>query len=347
MGKAFVRPDLDAAKRIGRLATRCLLREAAAAPKPGLVDRFGPGAHGDMDFMTFADSALALERTFAACARAGRAAGPAALRGGQWPGATLEELRRIGLDGERRMLEATGGANTHRGAIFLLGLLCAAAGALDAAGFRGPGAGRRARGAAAGIAAGLRSLAPETCAPASNGDSACAAFGVRGIRGEAEAGLPSLDGGALRVLERASAEGPPGDGACVVALMCAMTRAEDTVALHRGGMKGLLTARRSALVALALGGTATEEGRAWLAAMSEDFAARRLSPGGSADLLAAGLLVVAIEDDFARKEAPWTLALKRKPATQKKSQNSSGRRTICAASSSGRASRETPGSTGC
>jgi len=63
--------EADTAERIGRLAVRALLREVAAGPKPGLVDRFGSGSHDDMDFMTFSDSALALGPSFAACAREG------------------------------------------------------------------------------------------------------------------------------------------------------------------------------------------------------------------------------------------------------------------------------------
>ncbi len=71
-----------------------------------------------MDAHTFMRSLFALRRYFAQIAEAGF--------GRRW---TFHALERCGIAAEARMLAATGGINTHRGAIFMLGLLCAAAGA--------------------------------------------------------------------------------------------------------------------------------------------------------------------------------------------------------------------------
>ncbi|MBU1082359.1 MAG: triphosphoribosyl-dephospho-CoA synthase, partial [Spirochaetes bacterium] len=102
------------AARTARLAARSLLREAEAAPKPGLVDRLGPGSHSDMDIGHFRLSAAALEPYFTRMAEEG----------------DPERLRSLGIEAEAAMLAATGGVNTHKGAIWALGLLCAAAGTL-------------------------------------------------------------------------------------------------------------------------------------------------------------------------------------------------------------------------
>ncbi|MFD1283242.1 triphosphoribosyl-dephospho-CoA synthase, partial [Methylobacterium goesingense] len=110
--------DARPAERIARLATRCLQRELATYPKPGLVSHVDSGSHADMDASTFRASAAALAPFFADLAAAGAA------------GAGMAHLRRIGLAAESAMRAATGGVNTHRGAIFGLGLLSAAAGAL-------------------------------------------------------------------------------------------------------------------------------------------------------------------------------------------------------------------------
>lgn len=309
-GRPDPRAGRNAAARLGRLASRALLREVAAAPKPGLVDRFGSGSHDDMDFMTFADSALALESVFSALARAGieRGAACPAWASSSVPlsddAAFLASLRPIGVEGEVRMFAATGGVNTHKGALFLVGLLAASAGALVGAGLHADAG--RIRSLAARIARGVSGR--ELPAADSHGARAFRAYGSRGVRGEAEDGLPSLDGGALRVLRAAYAAGRrPADADCVEALLLIMLRCDDTTVLHRGGAAALDFARRGAMGALALGGPRTEEGRAQLSRLSSEFAVRRISPGGAADALAAALFLVQAEREFGARAAQGRL----------------------------------------
>src|SRR5262249_15290708 len=103
------------AEQIAEHAVSALLRELAAWPKPGLVSHVDSGSHADMDAALLRASAETLRPFFAELARAGR------------EGADMACLRIIGLRAEAAMLAVTGGVNTHRGAIFGLGLLCAAA----------------------------------------------------------------------------------------------------------------------------------------------------------------------------------------------------------------------------
>lgn len=107
---------------IGRAATLALHDELALAPKPGLVTPSSPGSHDDMDAHTFMRSLFALRGYFVRIAALGAESAP------------FVALEAAGLDAEARMHAATGGINTHRGAVFMLGLLCAAAGACSAAG---------------------------------------------------------------------------------------------------------------------------------------------------------------------------------------------------------------------
>ena len=113
------------AQTAASLAVRALLYEVCTTPKPGLVDRVNSGSHKDMDIFTFMSSSAALWPYFAQCVRVGRdtAARPAP--------ETLAALRWPGKLAEGTMLSATGGVNTHKGAIFSLGLACAAVGRLD------------------------------------------------------------------------------------------------------------------------------------------------------------------------------------------------------------------------
>ncbi|MDH1644014.1 triphosphoribosyl-dephospho-CoA synthase, partial [Stenotrophomonas maltophilia] len=103
--------------RLGRLAIASLHAELALAPKPGLVTPFDSGSHHDMDAGTFLRSLFTLRHYFIAVADAGASAAP------------FQTLRRHGIAAEISMLHATAGINTHRGAIFSLGLLVAASAA--------------------------------------------------------------------------------------------------------------------------------------------------------------------------------------------------------------------------
>src|SRR5689334_1169702 len=98
--------DADVAHSIGRCALRSLYAELVLYPKPGLVSLRDNGAHADMNAATFMRSIFALRRYFGEIALAGMRAAP------------MSELRQLGLHAESRMLRATCGVNTHRGAIF-------------------------------------------------------------------------------------------------------------------------------------------------------------------------------------------------------------------------------------
>src|SRR6476660_36438 len=107
------------ARRLADAVVGALTDEATLTPKPGLVDLRGRGAHRDLDWILLCHSAWTLHRTFAAMAEAGLAGGdPRRLR---------ETIGHLGRVGETAMMDATGGVNTHRGAIWALGLLVTAA----------------------------------------------------------------------------------------------------------------------------------------------------------------------------------------------------------------------------
>src|SRR3954471_24263470 len=162
---------------IGRAAVRALYTELALSPKPGLVSPLDSGAHDDMDMTTFMRSLFALRGYFCTIAAAGAS------------GADFAELQALGLRAERRMLAATCGINTHRGAIFSLGLLAAAAGWLGAEGrsIAGDALGRciARRWGAAIARAGEQ-------ASTSHGTEPVRRYGARGAREEAAAGFPLL-----------------------------------------------------------------------------------------------------------------------------------------------------------
>ena len=102
---------------IARLATQALQAELDTTPKPGLVDKDNNGAHRDMDYALMQRSIDTLHPYFVKLALLGCAdALP-----------THTSIRDIGIEAERAMLSATNGVNTHKGALFSMGLAVVAA----------------------------------------------------------------------------------------------------------------------------------------------------------------------------------------------------------------------------
>ena len=267
----------EADRRIGSLALAATLYEASAAPKPGLVDPLSRGAHKDMDYLTFMSSAAAIGPWFAEFARLGR------LHRGELSG-LLPALREAGKAAERDMFGATGGVNTHKGLIFSMGLLCAAAGRLGAAGSAYEA--QSCAATAAEIVHGITLRDFSGAASATVGEKLFVAEGIRGIRGEAEDGFPAVLERALPKLEADLAVGLSWNDAMVGTLLELCGVVDDTNVLGRAGRSGLAILRAKAENALRLGGMATPEGQAAVHAMDGILIERNISPGGCADLLA-------------------------------------------------------------
>lgn len=257
-----------------------LVDEAELSPKPGLVDRRGNGSHGDLTLPLMRHSAQRLRPFFLAMARAG------AQR------VELPVLRqRIGLIGrhaEIAMLNATGGVNTHRGAIWSLGLLATAA------------ARRSALGAAANEPDAVAALAGELArcndagAPrhtGNKGETARRRYGVGGAVAQAQAGFPLVVRAALPQLHRSRLRGDAEEVARLNALLAVMAELDDTCLLSRGGREALHGVQIRAAGVLAAAGAGSQTGRRALERLHEYAVAHRLSPGGAADLLAAALFL--------------------------------------------------------
>ena len=114
-------------EQIARLAVQSLLDEVCVTPKPGLVDRMDQGSHRDMDIFTFNASAAALEPYFRKCYLSG-------VRDRlESAGTAFTHLQTLGIEAERVMRTVTQNVNTHKGAIYTLGLMCGAAGMTEKA----------------------------------------------------------------------------------------------------------------------------------------------------------------------------------------------------------------------
>lgn len=264
-------------KEIAVLAQRALLYEVATSPKPGLVDRFTSGSHKDMDVFTFMDSASALFPYFESCARIGiETANDSAKE-------TFYRIRQEGKKAESDMLSATNGVNTHKGAIFSMGILCGAVGR---------------------ISPDLRkdtSLVLEECKKMTEGIVSSDFAGlneenavtvgqklylhhkISGVRGQAEAGFPAVKEQGLPKLKEGLARGLSLNEAGCATLLTLMVSVADTNLIARSNIKTqeqIVSEVTSLLAGMPFPDQQT------LLDLDAKFIHQNLSPGGSADLLA-------------------------------------------------------------
>lgn len=256
-------------------ATQALLDEARLTPKPGLVDRRGSGAHADMNLAMLEASAECLKPAFAAMAQAGW---------GRVPDMALRrQIGAIGREGEKTMMATTGGVNTHRGAIWSLGLLVTAFAMHE---------GEAGIDKTVSSAARLAKLTDTACPPVfSKGQYASRRYKVPGAREEAQAGFPHVMRLALPQLAKSRRQGAREEAARIDALMAIMTSLPDTCVLSRGGISALKDMQTGASAVLAYGGMGSEAGRQAYDTLETGMMKAFVSPGGAADLLAATLFL--------------------------------------------------------
>ncbi len=254
---------------VSRLAADALYAEVKTTPKPGLVDCSNSGSHRDMNIDTFYSSCIAMSYYFDYCAEAEAENHKALFRA----------LRPLGMKAEADMLAVTGGINTHKGAIFSMGIAVAAA------------------------ARCFPDTSPETvlnyCAqmteglvaqdfghikePKTVGEKLYVQHGITGIRGQAEQGFPAVLNVGLPVLQDGLRRGLSLNDAGCATLLHLLAVTDDTNLIHRSDLHTLreIQGRLQALLA--------DDPYPSLEVIEEldrEFIKRNLSPGGSADLLA-------------------------------------------------------------
>lgn len=276
-------------EHIRRALLSGMILEVSCHPSPGLVSPFSTGSHSDMNYYSFILSTAAIAPLLEVCVRAGY----------DWNGSDdlLSSLRPAGLSAEKAMFEANGGVNTQKGIIFLAGIVAASAGWISRQ--QGHLEAEKVCDGVAAIGAGLiqRELQNHSNVPSktmTQGEHWYHKAGIAGIRGEAENGLPSVLHTGLPVFSETLRDHSL-NTAMVQALLHLMTVVEDTTVLARAGMDGHEFVKKSARRVLSLGGLHTDAGQEALAEMEKAFIQRRISPGGSADLLAITIALWMME----------------------------------------------------
>lgn len=249
---------------VADLAERALRLELDTTPKPGLVDRQDNGAHKDMDYALMSKSISALRPYLTRMAvESAKDIDPA-------------KIKEIGIEAEKAMLKATGGVNTHKGALFCIGLSVAAAsylasttGSVEAYSFKE-------------LVSRAASEIPS--ARGTHGAEAKRSFKAVGALENARAAYPELFTDWLPYYR--SLEGDP--FRCHKTLLHIMTTLDDTNILHRRGAEGLAHAEAEAARLL------EDFSESGLSSLNKDFIRENISPGGSADMLSLTIFIESI-----------------------------------------------------
>lgn len=253
---------------LAHVAADALRAELNTTPKPGLVDRSDNGAHQDMDLAMMNRSIDALRPYFVKLALLGC--------DGEMP--ETEAVRQVGMDAEKAMLNATGGVNTHRGALFSMGLTTLAAARCMV--HDGNVIEEQLQGIIRQVAEGFAPTA------GTHGNDAVNAHRVTGALDLAKGGYAQLFNNWLPAYRCYMAD----DAATALhrLLLLIMSQLDDTNVIHRVGYDQAQQVKRQArelLDSFSLSG---------LAAMNRDYISRNISPGGSADMMALTIFIHSI-----------------------------------------------------
>lgn len=257
-------PESSIPYLVADLAERALRLELDTTPKPGLVDRQDNGAHKDMDYALMSKSISALKPYLTRLAvESAKDIDPA-------------KIKEIGIEAEIAMLKATGGVNTHKGALFCIGLSVAAAsnlasatGSVEAYSFKELVS---------------RAASEIPAARGTHGAEAKRSFKAVGALENARAAYPELFADWLPYYR--SLEGDP--FRCHKTLLHIMTTLDDTNILHRRGAEGLAHAEAEAARLL------EDFSESGLSSLNKDFIRENISPGGSADMLSLTIFIESI-----------------------------------------------------
>lgn len=303
----------------GMAAYSALVSEVMTTPKAGLVDQNNNGANADMDISLFIKSADALRPYYYLMAY--NAADKDTPESGHGEGCSVDEhvncadcpshescelehgaslmtrLTLLGVEAETRMKEATGGVNTHKGAIFCLGLLVSAFAKLAAEGKSCQPLDIIAE------AKRMALLRPEP-GRGTHGADAREKFGegkeVFGADAEARAGFPAAVNAYRRILGF-KLMGFDDNASYALALIGIMAELYDTNAYSRAGAEGadFVRERAAEISALPLSKRLNE-----VVVFDRELIERNINCGGAADMLAAAIFLDRLNEYSDRLKGP-------------------------------------------
>lgn len=275
-------------KKLGDIALEAMIFEVATSPSFGLVSPLTQGSHDDMDFFTFLKSSFAIKEGFEKMARI------------TYSYLTLEKAflktRKVGIETEKEMFEATGNINTHKGMIFLLGIAVVTAARVLYEGASFNDIQPMIKNMCKDILKDFENIKNKT--ELTHGEKLYKNYGFTGVRGEVKEGLDIIFNGSLNILEDSLKKNNDMNLASLQTLIFLMGKVMDSTIVHRHDIHMLRRVKREAENFFSAGGVYSELGRQTAENMEKTYIKERISPGGSADLLAVTIFLYKLKSIF-------------------------------------------------
>lgn len=270
---------------IGAIATKAILYEVSCFPSPGLVSPVSSGSHKDMNYYTFIDSTFAINKYLTLFANEGMKE--------EELSKIFLKIKKIGIEAEKAMFNSTKNVNTHKGMIFLIGI-CTAASSYAIYHKKGFSHIQNIiKTMCRGITKNdFRNLDKKQ--KITHGEKLYLQYGITGIRGEVEKGIPLAFNYGLELYENSLSLEE--NERLVHTLIGIMQFCDDSTVIHRRGIDGLNYVKNISKEIMNLGGMKTDFGRRMINKLNDDFIDKNISPGGSADILGVTIFLHFIKE---------------------------------------------------
>ena len=270
------------AYEVSQMALKAMISEVSTFPSFGLVSPISSGAHKDMDYYTFLNSAVAITPFLKKMFEVGYSY--------YSPEYIFDAIRDIGKECEKKMFEATNNINTHKGMIFLMGISMAAIGKALYENKEFYQIQDIIKSMVKNILDDFKELHKKE--KLTHGERLYLEYGFTGIRGQVQDGLSVLFD---NIIDNYINSDLKENDLYTQILIELMARVEDSTVVYRHDISTLRKVQSDAKDLLNIGGIFTEKGRQKCHHLEDLYIKENISPGGCADLLAISILLIDVK----------------------------------------------------
>ena len=270
------------AYEVSQMALKAMISEVSTFPSFGLVSPISSGAHKDMDYYTFLNSAVAITPFLKKMFEVGYSY--------YLPEYIFDVIRDIGKECEKKMFEATNNINTHKGMIFLMGISMAAIGKALYENKEFYQIQDIIKSMVKNILDDFKELHKKE--KLTHGERLYLEYGFTGIRGQVQDGLSVLFD---NIIDNYINSDLKENDLYTQILIELMARVEDSTVVYRHDISTLRKVQSDAKDLLNMGGIFTEKGRQKCHHLEDLYIKENISPGGCADLLAISILLIDVK----------------------------------------------------